>query len=238
MKKCHKCGAAIEADKVSRRDECPGCGSDVRVCLNCRFYSPGRANACEEPQVEPVKEKDRSNYCDFFSFIHNIGGVESRIDRLEYERIHDGKAIQGGQVYKSITARGRVVKAIRQNDLDKVINNITKDNMNDLDEVMFMWREAISNESAMVKYYLLYRLMEHMLGTEKDIDEWILGKEPGVTYPDKRKGKKGETTIYTYLRDNIHPKQEAFPFREMRERLQGFQTLVRQCISEKFGIAL
>ncbi len=68
MKKCHKCGAAIEIEKVSRRDECPVCRSDVKVCLNCAFYDPGRANQCYEPQVENVKEKDRSNYCDFFQF--------------------------------------------------------------------------------------------------------------------------------------------------------------------------
>jgi hypothetical protein len=38
MKRCHKCGAVIDAEKVSRRDECSGCGSDLRVCLNCAFY--------------------------------------------------------------------------------------------------------------------------------------------------------------------------------------------------------
>ena len=38
MKKCHKCGTAIVEESVSRRDECPGCGADLRVCLNCTFY--------------------------------------------------------------------------------------------------------------------------------------------------------------------------------------------------------
>jgi hypothetical protein len=68
MKKCHKCGADVDIEKVSRRDECRSCGSDLRVCLNCAFYDAGRANQCFEPQVEPVKEKDRANYCDYFQF--------------------------------------------------------------------------------------------------------------------------------------------------------------------------
>jgi hypothetical protein len=68
MKNCHKCGAIIEIEKVSRRDECPSCGSDLRVCLNCSLYDVNRANECFETQVEKVKEKDRSNYCDFFQF--------------------------------------------------------------------------------------------------------------------------------------------------------------------------
>ncbi len=68
MKRCHKCGAAIDLEKVSRRDECHACGADLHVCLNCSLYDQGRANQCFEPQVEPVKEKDRSNYCDYFQF--------------------------------------------------------------------------------------------------------------------------------------------------------------------------
>jgi hypothetical protein len=38
------------------------------VCLNCTFYDESRANQCFEPQAERVKEKDRSNYCDYFRF--------------------------------------------------------------------------------------------------------------------------------------------------------------------------
>ena len=72
MKACFKCGTAIELEKVSRRDECPGCGADLRVCLNCAFYAESRANACVEPKVEPVKEKDRANYCDFFRFKEGV----------------------------------------------------------------------------------------------------------------------------------------------------------------------
>ena len=68
MKTCFKCGAAIELEKISRRDECPRCGTDLRACLNCTFYAESKANACVEPQAEPVKEKDRANYCDFFRF--------------------------------------------------------------------------------------------------------------------------------------------------------------------------
>jgi hypothetical protein len=68
MKKCHKCGGVIDIEKISRRDECRVCGADLRVCLNCAFYDEGRSNQCFEPQAEKVKEKDRSNYCDFFQF--------------------------------------------------------------------------------------------------------------------------------------------------------------------------
>jgi hypothetical protein len=68
MKKCHKCGKPVDVEKAGRRDECEACLSDLHVCLNCTFYDESRANQCFEPQAERVKEKDRSNYCDFFQF--------------------------------------------------------------------------------------------------------------------------------------------------------------------------
>ena len=54
-------------DRVGRRDECPHCHADVHVCLNCQFYDPTTYNECREPSAERVLEKDKSNYCDYFS---------------------------------------------------------------------------------------------------------------------------------------------------------------------------
>ena len=35
--------------------------------MNCRHYAPDMANACREPVSEPVQDKDRANFCDWFS---------------------------------------------------------------------------------------------------------------------------------------------------------------------------
>ena len=65
---CFECGTKLEfIDHISRRDECSQCGADVRVCKNCQFYDTKAYNECREPQADPVKEKDRSNLCDYFS---------------------------------------------------------------------------------------------------------------------------------------------------------------------------
>ncbi len=81
MKTCFKCGTVIEIEKVSRRDECPQCGSDLRVCLNCAFYAASRSNACEEPQAEIVKDKDKANYCDFFRFKDVSSGKDGTLQK-------------------------------------------------------------------------------------------------------------------------------------------------------------
>jgi hypothetical protein len=51
---------------IARRDECEFCGADVHCCLNCRFYSETAYNECREPAADVVRDKDRSNFCDFF----------------------------------------------------------------------------------------------------------------------------------------------------------------------------
>ncbi|MCE2485776.1 MAG: hypothetical protein J4F42_09720 [Desulfurellaceae bacterium] len=65
---CHQCGVEIHVvERVGRRDSCPGCEADLRCCLNCVFYDPHVSNACREPNVEPVRDKDVANFCDYFS---------------------------------------------------------------------------------------------------------------------------------------------------------------------------
>jgi len=65
MANCYFCGAEI-APPVYRSSECPSCGKDLKICLNCEFYSENSHRECRETIPEAVREKDRSNYCDFF----------------------------------------------------------------------------------------------------------------------------------------------------------------------------
>ncbi len=51
---------------ISRRDECPKCSADVRVCKNCQFYDPKVYNECRETSAEVVREKERATLCDYF----------------------------------------------------------------------------------------------------------------------------------------------------------------------------
>lgn len=62
---CHK--ELLFQDTVGRREECPHCHADTHVCKNCEFYDRASYNECREPTADPVKEKDRSNFCDQFS---------------------------------------------------------------------------------------------------------------------------------------------------------------------------
>ncbi len=66
---CFRCGQTIELPgKIGRREVCPGCGRDLHVCRNCRFYDSRAYNACRESQAERVLDKERGNFCDYFAF--------------------------------------------------------------------------------------------------------------------------------------------------------------------------
>ena len=92
MKLCHRCGKPVDLSAgLQRTDGCLVCHSDLKCCLNCRFFDPSAANQCREPQVDPVLEKDRANFCELFQFreVSTLtssgmgGGAQSEKDRAK-----------------------------------------------------------------------------------------------------------------------------------------------------------
>ena len=75
---------------VQRTDSCSNCYSDLKCCLNCTFHDTGRNNQCAEPAAEWVPDKDKANFCEFFTFKHRAAapgasakaGARSAFDSL------------------------------------------------------------------------------------------------------------------------------------------------------------
>jgi hypothetical protein len=64
---CWYCGGAVTDELIGRSLRCAECGRDMRVCKNCRFFLPGARGDCAEAGAEPVADKERANFCDWFS---------------------------------------------------------------------------------------------------------------------------------------------------------------------------
>ena len=88
MGNCYKCGEEFEM-RVYRNTECPSCGKDAKVCLNCKFYSPGSHWDCSESIREAVREKDRANFCDFFEISSNYKGSSGRSKKDDAQKAFD-----------------------------------------------------------------------------------------------------------------------------------------------------
>ena len=69
MKHCHHCGAEWTAeDRPGYNATCLACDAYIYVCLNCRFCDRNLSTGCQLTTSEPVRQKDRPNFCDDFKF--------------------------------------------------------------------------------------------------------------------------------------------------------------------------
>lgn len=82
--RCHGCGRELTLPGgAGRRDVCESCGAELHACVMCRHYEPDSARSCREPMAEPPREKDRSNFCDYF----DLGaGPAAEVDRAAEAR--------------------------------------------------------------------------------------------------------------------------------------------------------
>ena len=75
MNLCALCGVEVQVDKYfNAKSTCDSCGGDLRICLNCRFYSPSSHNKCIETQAEFQRTRDQKTLCDYFSYAESTGG--------------------------------------------------------------------------------------------------------------------------------------------------------------------
>jgi len=65
---CWYCGSPVtEEEPIGRSLRCQNCGKDLRSCKNCRFFLPGARGDCQEAGAEGQPDKERANFCDWFS---------------------------------------------------------------------------------------------------------------------------------------------------------------------------
>lgn len=96
-------------------------------------------------------------------------------------------------------------------------------------ELLTMYKEAIAKEDNLSQYVLLYRILEKILGDKGEVDIWIKKEEPGVKTSYDQRIKK-DRTVYSDLRNHIHPKQASFPHKEVSEYLPKLKELVKKAI--------
>ena len=66
---CQHCGAPLTvSEPIGREMTCDSCGRDLRACMQCRHYDTSYNNSCTETMADPVVEKDRRNFCEYFYF--------------------------------------------------------------------------------------------------------------------------------------------------------------------------
>ena len=68
--KCYSCGKNVSLGlkaQVMRSDTCPHCTADLHACKMCKDFDLSVYNECREPNAERIVDKEKANFCDFFS---------------------------------------------------------------------------------------------------------------------------------------------------------------------------
>jgi hypothetical protein len=66
--KCWNCATETDTrERVEFRATCPNCDRALHACRNCKHYDPGYYNQCRETSAERVTDKERFNFCEFFT---------------------------------------------------------------------------------------------------------------------------------------------------------------------------
>jgi len=65
---CWSCRYDFMADeKITRQSVCPKCLANLRCCRQCRHFSPGNFNDCDESEADYSGERDALNFCSWWS---------------------------------------------------------------------------------------------------------------------------------------------------------------------------
>ena len=81
---CHSCGKEVKFQGgVSRQEICAHCRCELHCCLNCSLYDEYAQNKCREAAAEWVNDREKNNFCEYFTFKEATGGGRGRREREE-----------------------------------------------------------------------------------------------------------------------------------------------------------
>jgi len=194
-----------------------------------------KLEADNDTTAQELAQLELNRICNMLSFHNNIGISKSGISGMSCISTSKGVVNLSATVKVGTKVTAEVTVTLGQKSLSELVSYLQQDYPDDFEDVIFRWREAISSESSVLQYLLLYRLLELLFQSDtKVLTSWIIKKEPKVQLASDR--KRGEITIYTALRDHIHPKGRVFPMKDIQANVGKLQTLVHQRIKEKYNI--
>lgn len=90
---CWSCGKTWEfSPPLERGDLCSGCRRDAKVCRNCKFYDRHVNRECLESQAEIVKDKEKSNFCDWFQAVSMDNQNQTQVSANPLDALFGGSS--------------------------------------------------------------------------------------------------------------------------------------------------
>ena len=152
--------------------------------------------------------------------------IESiKIPRITYKRSGD----KVDSVSYSFQITGTKLFKLSNQETKDLAKYITHKFYNSSEQTFLsMYREALLQESPVTKFLLLYRLLETIHQGIPNTESFIKQQHPNIKICSDR---KGDRTILTWLRDNVHGKGTRFPFKEINDNIQLIKELVNKSMA-------
>ena len=83
--KCYHCQKSIPVFgqfKITRTEECPYCTWSLHCCKMCKFFDPKVYNECIESNADRVVDKEKANFCDYFTLSDGSSSGPSKEDLI------------------------------------------------------------------------------------------------------------------------------------------------------------
>lgn len=106
-------------------------------------------------------------------------------------------------------------------------------------EPLSLYRQALQSQSVFEEFLCFYRILEYCFGGQKQIDAWLLSKDPNIKQELNKYGK--HVTIFTSIRNEIgHAKatntfllaSRPSDFRRVADNMGKLSEFTRQAIEE------
>ena len=84
--KCFNCSKTLDLEttnKIHRSEECPHCYASIHSCRMCSFYDKSAYNECRETSAERILEKEKANFCDYFTLTTKQNAKEEKNQLLD-----------------------------------------------------------------------------------------------------------------------------------------------------------
>lgn len=187
-----------------------------------------------QQQAFALAENKLLKIVNLLSWLHNIPILKSKITGCSYQETKNSQSSIVIAETISLKDHISIKKGLGKEAIMQLSKDLSKVYSPDTEEILLMWKDAISEDSKGLKFFLLYRLLEKIFHKRTAVDKWIMSEYPTT---QKAKGQYGEDiTIFTFLRDNIHAKSVDFPFHKIEENLSQLQNITQKAIQDKYYI--
>ncbi|KPL04547.1 MAG: hypothetical protein AMJ90_00430 [candidate division Zixibacteria bacterium SM23_73_2] len=179
-------------------------------------------------------ENELQRVSNLISWFHNVPIIKCRISGITFSKKKDSQNVVVMMENLSLSAKLCIMKTMGEESIKKFNEQLTKSYDRNFEEILIMWREALVEQSKGLKFFLFYRILERLCSSRREVERFIEGKIISI---ERRNDWRGhQVTIFTFLRDNIHSKNQKFPYKEIERHLPQMQNLVRTKIQESFPI--